>query len=244
MVGITLGQPRELLPRTFNTDLGLLSLCSVGLPFPIKSWFTRHSHDDMLDFLWQVRLSFAPVIVYKAHGAMQCLRLRFKQGLCNPWRHRTQEECLSHRNRPPDVRLTCNRGGIAHTRQVHLRDRLSPQLIFDCGPLFRCCPIRWVYSTSIPSLCRDYIRLLGTLLLIVLLWFGISAPLSAIGAYLGSTRGVRPFCSISTFFFLLFSQGHLSPCQSPCHPSSNPATPKVLTTVGMSLSLTDLLAWC
>lgn len=35
----------------------------------------------------------------------------------------------------------------------------------------------------------------GTMLLIVLLWFGISAPLSAIGAYFGSKHGV----SFSTF---------------------------------------------
>ena len=31
----------------------------------------------------------------------------------------------------------------------------------------------------------------GTMLLIALLWFGISAPLSAIGAYFGNKHGVR-----------------------------------------------------
>ena len=31
----------------------------------------------------------------------------------------------------------------------------------------------------------------GTMLLIALLWFGISAPLSAIGSYFGSKHGVR-----------------------------------------------------
>lgn len=36
---------------------------------------------------------------------------------------------------------------------------------------------------------------LGTMLLIVVLWFGISAPLSAIGAYFGSKHGVRLVCS-------------------------------------------------
>lgn len=30
----------------------------------------------------------------------------------------------------------------------------------------------------------------GTLLLIIVLWFGISAPLSAIGSYFGSKHGV------------------------------------------------------
>jgi hypothetical protein len=33
--------------------------------------------------------------------------------------------------------------------------------------------------------------LLGTMALIVLLWFGISAPLSWIGAYFGAKHGVR-----------------------------------------------------
>ncbi len=31
---------------------------------------------------------------------------------------------------------------------------------------------------------------LGTMLLIILMWFGISAPLSAVGSYFGSKRGV------------------------------------------------------
>jgi len=31
----------------------------------------------------------------------------------------------------------------------------------------------------------------GTMLLLVVLWFGISAPLSAIGAYFGSNHGVH-----------------------------------------------------
>ena len=31
----------------------------------------------------------------------------------------------------------------------------------------------------------------GTLLLIVFLWFGISAPLSAVGSYFGAKHGVR-----------------------------------------------------
>ena len=44
----------------------------------------------------------------------------------------------------------------------------------------------WISSSYL-----RYIRVAGTLLLIVLLWFGISAPLSAIGAYFGSRRGVR-----------------------------------------------------
>jgi len=56
-------------------------------------------------------------------------------------------------------------------------------------------------SALMPSSCRrNYIRLLGTLLLIVLLWFGISAPLSSVGAYFGSRTGVRLF----VLFHLVF----------------------------------------
>ena len=56
MVGVTLGESRKLLLPTSDTQLGLPSLCSVGLPFPLESWFTCHSNDDLLDLLWQVRL--------------------------------------------------------------------------------------------------------------------------------------------------------------------------------------------
>ena len=83
---------------------------------------------------------------------------------------------------------------MAQFLQVHLRDRVSPQLVFNCGPLFRGRSIWWVLNPSFHRVTH-YIRLSGTLLLIVLLWFGISAPLSAVGAYFGSRRGVRlSFC--------------------------------------------------
>ena len=51
------------------------------------------------------------------------------------------------------------------------------------------------------------------MLLIVLLWFGISAPLSAIGSYIGSREGVR------TQFLLLCSVG-LQAERSPSHTPS------------------------
>jgi hypothetical protein len=42
---------------------------------------------------------------------------------------------------------------------------------------------------------------IGTMLLIVVLWFGISAPLSAIGAYFGTKQGV---CALGYFTSLSF----------------------------------------
>ena len=79
---------------------------------------------------------------------------------------------------------------MAQFLQVHFRGRVSPQLVFNCGPLFRGRSIWWVLNLYFHRATHN-IRLSGTLLLIVLLWFGISAPLSAIGAYFGSRRGVR-----------------------------------------------------
>jgi hypothetical protein len=56
MVGVTLGESRKLPPPISDTEPGLPSLCAVGLPLPLESWFTCHSNDDLLDLLWQVRL--------------------------------------------------------------------------------------------------------------------------------------------------------------------------------------------
>jgi hypothetical protein len=64
-----------------------LSICTSSFPPQIVVHSQHDSHDDTLDFLWQVQLSFACAMVYKSHGAMQCFRLCFKQGLCNAWRH-------------------------------------------------------------------------------------------------------------------------------------------------------------
>ncbi len=64
-----------------------LSICTSSFPPQIVVHSRRNSHDDTLDFLWQVQLSFAYAMVYKSHSAMQCFRLHFKQGLCNAWRH-------------------------------------------------------------------------------------------------------------------------------------------------------------
>ena len=41
---------------------------------------------------------------------------------------------------------------------------------------------------------------LGTLILIALLWFGVSAPLSWIGAYFGAKHGVRTVTAIAYIF--------------------------------------------
>lgn len=87
-------------------------------------------------------------MIYRAYCDLQCLGLRFKQGLLIPRRHRTQEECLPNGNRPPYVRLIYDRGGIAHVLQVDLCGRLSPQPVLDCGQLFRGCPIWWVYCNT------------------------------------------------------------------------------------------------
>ena len=51
---------------------------------------------------------------------------------------------------------------------------------------------------SCPSrICHDTQILLGTFLFVVILWFGISAPLSAVGSYFGSKHGVSSVCVTS-----------------------------------------------
>lgn len=52
---------------------------------------------------------------------------------------------------------------------------------------------------------------LGTMILIVVLWFGISAPLSAIGAYFGSKHGVCPSIVHAIAATDLIT-GHSAPC--------------------------------
>lgn len=78
MVGVTLGESRELLPLTSDAIPLSHSLCSVGLPLSFKSGFSRHGNDDLLDFLWQVRPTLAPFVIHKAHSCIKCRRLYFE----------------------------------------------------------------------------------------------------------------------------------------------------------------------
>lgn len=69
------------------------------------------------------------------------------------------------------------------------------------------------------------------MLLIVLLWFGISAPLSAIGAYFGSKHGVREYM-IPVLEILTSHSGHEASCS--CQPDTSPDTPhpQILASMG------------
>lgn len=58
----------------------------------------------------------------------------------------------------------------------------------------------------------------ATMLLIVLLWFGISAPLSAIGAYIGSRQGVRTH--LPAYVRLAYEMD--AECFTSCEGESNP----------------------
>lgn len=60
----------------------------------------------------------------------------------------------------------------------------------------------------------------ATMLLIVLLWFGISAPLSAIGSYIGSRQGVRARLPVFAFVRLAYKMD--AGCFASCEGESNP----------------------
>lgn len=54
MVGVTLGRSTT---SYFNAIINtIISLRLVGFPIPIKSRFTRHCHDGVLDAVWMVCL--------------------------------------------------------------------------------------------------------------------------------------------------------------------------------------------
>jgi len=55
------------------------------------------------------------------------------------------------------------------------------------------------------------------MLLIVVLWFGISAPLSAIGSYIGSRQGVRTQLARISLACLQDAER-----ETPCEGESNP----------------------
>ena len=84
---------------------------------------------------------------------------------------------------------------VSYMPYDYLQDRLWHHVLAQPTPhhgrVFRSSPLR--YAVLHPNI-SPHIQLstiIGTMLLIALLWFGISAPLSAIGSYFGSKHGVR-----------------------------------------------------
>lgn len=56
MVGVTLGGSAATYCNAAYTISIMISVCFVGLPFPIESRFTWHRDDGMLDDVWKVCL--------------------------------------------------------------------------------------------------------------------------------------------------------------------------------------------
>jgi transmembrane 9 superfamily protein 2/4 len=77
-------------------------------------------------------------------------------------------------------RVYVSLGGTERGKNAFITATVLPTLIFAVVFLLNLFLIAARSSGAVPF---------GTLLLIVLLWFGISAPLSAIGAYFGTRRG-------------------------------------------------------
>jgi len=77
-------------------------------------------------------------------------------------------------------RVYASLGGTERRKNAFLTATVLPTLIFAVVFLLNMFLIAAQSSGAVPF---------GTLLLIVLLWFGISAPLSTIGAYFGARRG-------------------------------------------------------
>jgi transmembrane 9 superfamily protein 2/4 len=78
-----------------------------------------------------------------------------------------------------------------HDVQGRLWYSLLLELVLDQCRLVRRGPLRHVYFTPHHDLvAHSRHNHPGTMLLIIVLWFGISAPLSAIGSYFGAKHGV------------------------------------------------------
>jgi hypothetical protein len=75
------------------------------------------------------------------------------------------------------------------------------------------------------------------MLLIVVLWFGISAPLSAVGAYFGSKHGVRFSRLYSDWMTMILLTGCSSPRARQSNTSPNSTVPQVSPSLG-KLSIT------
>lgn len=56
MVGVTLGESTTSYLNVIQDVSTIISVRFVGLPFPVKSWFTWHCHDGVLDAVWMVGL--------------------------------------------------------------------------------------------------------------------------------------------------------------------------------------------
>ncbi|KAH9059126.1 Nonaspanin TM9SF [Lactarius vividus] len=84
-------------------------------------------------------------------------------------------------------RIYASLGGTERTKNAFVTATAFPAIIFMIMFLINLFLITANSSGAVPF---------GTMLIIVLLWFGISAPLSAIGAYFGARRGAisHPVC--------------------------------------------------
>ncbi|RDB25385.1 Transmembrane 9 superfamily member 7 [Hypsizygus marmoreus] len=77
-------------------------------------------------------------------------------------------------------RLYATLGGTNRRKNSFLTATILPSIVFAIFFILNLCLLTAGSSGAVPF---------GTMLLIVLLWFGISAPLSAIGSYFGSKKG-------------------------------------------------------
>ncbi|KAJ7084421.1 hypothetical protein B0H15DRAFT_396482 [Mycena belliarum] len=77
-------------------------------------------------------------------------------------------------------RIYASLGGLERKKNVFMTATILPTIIFAVVFLLNLFLLGAGSSGAVPF---------GTMLLIVLLWFGISAPLSAVGAYFGSKHG-------------------------------------------------------
>lgn len=93
MVSVTLSSCSPSIAEYLFIEICAYSLCVVGLPLPLKSRFTCHGNDDLLDILWRVKFMPLSLSVH-ALTFVQNRRLRVESRVCVAWWYKQKEKCL------------------------------------------------------------------------------------------------------------------------------------------------------
>lgn len=151
----------------FPTTFAIDSICAVRILVPIKSRVSCYSHDHLLDFLRKVCILFIfdYALSFLIHQMLSIGGYISTRAFSS---------------------LASSPSGNDWARNVFFTASILPTFIFSFVFLLNLLLIFTNSSGAVPF---------GTMLVVVLLWFLISAPLTLLGAYYGRKHGVS-----ATFF--------------------------------------------